>query len=146
MFKGGCNCSRACRHRPRNDLARLRRLAAGAGTTIVSWPRALDPTAKRLSVSIREAEAYVRRTVRHLTDEMFVESVRLRDVWADVNGCYRGRLGWYVKMYESDDGLTVISHHEPERPLVTLTGQAIYPVKPSGAGTAALNEDGNGHQ
>lgn len=96
-------------------------------------------------VSIREAESFIRGTVRQLTGDIFVESVRLRDVWADVYGCYRGQLGWYVKVYESDDGLAVISHHEPEQPLVTITGQMIYPVKPSGSATAALNEDGNGH-
>jgi hypothetical protein len=145
MFIYRCSCSRVCRHHPRNDLGRLQRLAAHARTTFVSWPRALDPTAKRLMVSVVDAEAYVRGTVRQLADAMFVESVHMKDTWADVYGCYRNGLGWYVKIYESDDGLAVISHHEPERPLATIAKQVIYPVEPGGPGAAAINEGGNGH-
>ncbi len=96
-------------------------------------------------MSVVDAELYVRGTVRQLVDSMFVESVRLKDVWADVYGCYRNGLGWYVKIYESDDGLAVISHHEPERPLLTIAKQVIYPVQPAGPGTAATNEDDHGH-
>ena len=145
MFTYGCSCSRRCRHHPRSNLGRLRRLAARADTSFVSWPRALDPTAKRLKLSLVHAEAYARRTVRQLADAMFVESVRMTDVWADVYGCYRDGLGWYVKIYESDDGLAVISHHEPERPLTTISGQVIFAVAPTKPGAEVTREDGNGH-
>ena len=126
-------------------LAVSARLAASAGTSFVSWPRAMDPTSKRLVVSLVDAEAFVRRTVQQLTDSMFVDALRLTDVWADVYGCYRGGLGWYVKIYESEDGLAVISHHEPERSLRTITGQVILAVAPAGAGADEIREDGNGH-
>ena len=145
MFTYGCSCSTRCRHHPRNDLDRLRRLAASTHTSFVSWPRAMDPTAKRLKLSLVAAESYARRTVQRLGDAMFVESVRMTDVWADVYGCYRDGLGWYVKIYESDDGLAVISHHEPERPLRTITGQVIVAVAPARAGAEEIREDGNGH-
>ena len=105
----------------------------------------MDPTAKRLKVSLVAAELYARRTVQQLGDAMFVESVRMTDVWADVYGCYRDGLGWYVKIYESDDELAVISHHEPERPLRTLPGQVIFAVEPTEPGAEEIREDGDGH-
>ena len=145
MFTYGCRCSARCRHHPRNDLGRLRRLAAGAKTTFVSWPRAMDPTSKRLSLSLVDAEEYARRTVQQLTDLMFVESVWITDVWADVYGCYRDGLGWYVKIYESDDGLAVISHHEPERTLRTIAGHVILAIAPATPGPQGRGESGNGN-
>ena len=145
MFTYGCSCSGRCRHHPRNDLTRLRRLSARAATTFVSWPRALDPTSKRLKVSVVDAEAYARGTVQRLKDAMFVESIWIRDLWADVYGCYRDGLGWYVKIYESEDGLAVISHHEPERTLTTIAKETIYAVAPAVPGTEDIREDGNGH-
>ena len=145
MFTYGCRCSARCRHHPHNDLGRLRRLAASANTAFVSWPRAMDPTSKRLKLSLVDAESYARRTVQQLTDAMFVESVWMKDIWADVYGCYRDGLGWYVKIYESDDGLAVISHHEPERPLRTVAGQVILAIAPTTPGAKGIGESGNGH-
>jgi hypothetical protein len=126
-------------------LARLRRLSARAATTFVSWPRALDPTSKRLKVSLVDAEVYARGTVQRLKDAMFVESIRMQDVWADAYGCYRDGLGWYEKIYESEDGLAVISHHEPERTLTTIAKKAIYAVAPAIPGVEEVREGGNGH-
>jgi len=105
----------------------------------------MDPTSKRLKLSLIDAEAYARRTVQQLTDSMFVESVRLKDVWADVYWCYRDGLGWYVKIYESDAGLAVISHHEPERPLKTIVGPVIVAVAPATRAPEEIGEDVNGH-
>ena len=145
MFTYGCDCSYRCRHHPRTNLGRLRRLAGSANTTFVSWPRAMGPTSTRLSLSLVAAESYARRTVQQLTDSMFVESVWMKDIWADVYGCYRDGLGWYVKIYESDDGLAVISHHEPERPLRTVAGQVILAIAPTTPGAKGIGESGNGN-
>jgi len=131
MFKYGCTCRARCRHRPRWNLERLRRLAKRSETSAVRPSRALDPTARRLGVSLVAAEEYVRGTVQLLRDVDFVESVALVDEWFDVYGSDRDGIGWYVKLNEGDDGLVVISHHPPERPLTTITGRVIRLLEPT---------------
>lgn len=143
MFTSGCSCSSRCLHRPRNSLARLRRQATSAETAHVSYPRAQSPTAARLNLTLVQAEVYARATVAGLEDAMFAESVRMDDVWFDVYGCYRDGLGWYVKVGESEDGLLVISHHAPDRPLATRQ-EVIYDVDPVAAAPCeSKEEDGN---
>jgi hypothetical protein len=115
------------RQTPANDLPRLQRQAATAGCYVVAEMRALTPTAARLRVTFAEAESYIRETIRCLHLRDFVERVLMRNRWFDVYGCYRDKLGWYVKIGEDDDGLIVVSHHEPELlPLTTVAGAEIY--------------------
>ncbi len=80
---------------------------------------------------VAPAEEYVRGTVQLLRDVDFVESVALVDEWFDVYGYDRDGIGWYVKLNEGDDGLVVISHHPPERPLTTITGRVIRLLEPT---------------
>jgi hypothetical protein len=103
-------------------------LAKHQDTALVGFPRAKIPTAERLGISLDGAEDFVRATVQLLRDQDFVESVQLVDAWFDVYGCFRNGLAWYVKLNEGDDGLVVISHHEPEFPLTTISGLVIRPT------------------
>jgi len=131
MFKYGCTCARRCPHHPRWDLGRLKRLARSADTSEIGLTRAKSPTAKRRNLSIPQAEVYVRQTVREIVDADFVESIWMTDVWFDVYALYRDGLGWYVKLNEGDDGVVVISHHEPERPITTIANVTIFDIEPS---------------
>ena len=130
MFKYGCACRSRCRHRPRWNLERLRRLAKHHDTAFVGLPRARVPTAHALGISLDAAGQYALSTVQLLRDQDFVEAVQLSDDWFDVYSCYREGRGWYVKLNEGDEGVVVISHHEPERPLTTIAGRVIRPVEP----------------
>lgn len=103
-------------------------MAGHKATAFVSLPRAKHPTALRLGAALDDAEAFVFATVRQLRNQDFVEAVLLSDTWFDVYGCVRDGLGWYVKLNEGDDGLVVISHHEPEFPLTTISGLVIRPT------------------
>ena len=78
---------------------------------------ALSLLSKRSSTSSARCRAW-------LND--FVESVNQGGSWFDVYGVYRDRLSWFVKVGETEDGLLVMSHHEPERgPLRTISGAMI---------------------
>lgn len=106
-------------------------MASTPESATVSWERAAGPTSKRLGISLVEAELYARQTVQGLHPGLFVESVHQRDAWFDVYGCYRDGYGWYVKVGEDDDGLLLISHHEPEHgPLTTVSGEIIEVLQP----------------
>lgn len=101
-------------------------MAGQTGCYEVTWARALGPTSRRLDITALDAERYVIETVRRLRIDDFVESVDQRGSWFDVYGTYRDGLGWFVKIGETDDGVLVLSHHEPERgPLQTISGAKI---------------------
>ncbi len=100
-------------------------MAENTETSEVHWERALEPTRQRLQKSEDDARNVILETVRRLHVADFVQTVEQRGARFDVYGCYRGRLGWFVKIGESDDGLLVISHHEPVFPLTTVTGRVI---------------------
>jgi hypothetical protein len=69
-------------------------------------------------------------TIERLATTDYVDSVQQRGVWFDIYALYRDGLGWFVKIGEDDDGLLVISHHEPERgSLATVAGIEIKPVE-----------------
>jgi hypothetical protein len=96
----------------------------------VPWTRALGPTSQRLGITPVEAEHYVVGTVQSLVVGDFVESVTQGGTWFDIYAVYRDGLGWFVKVGETDDGLLVMSHHEPERgPLRTASGAMIDVVQ-----------------
>jgi hypothetical protein len=98
----------------------------------VMWERATNPTSSRLGISAKDAHTYVLDTVQRLTEGDYVECVQLGDSWFDVYACYRDDYGWYVKMGENDDGLLVISHHEPERgKLTTVAGTVVEASRPA---------------
>ena len=98
-------------------------------------PEAINPTAQRLHITLEAAGVFILRTVQAFTPTMFVEAVELRDqVWYDVYACYRDGLGWYVKVGETESGLVVISHHEPDHSVARPDGVIIYATDPSAAG------------
>jgi hypothetical protein len=115
---------------PKNGLARLQRMAK-SGCAVVHWERAINPTSRRLGISAAEAQRYALQTVQRLVATDYVEPVQQRGVWFDVYALYRGGLGWFVKIGEDDDGLLVISHHEPEKgSLSTVAGFVVKVVEP----------------
>lgn len=119
---------------PKNDLKRLQRMAA-KGLAEVPWERALGPTSIRLGIDVARAEVYILETVGCLTTNDFVESVEQRGVWFDIYACYRDGVGWFVKIGEIEDGLLVLSHHDPEKgALTTISGTVVHAVDPSRAG------------
>lgn len=59
-----------------------------------------------------------------------LKTVTQRGDQFDVYGCYRKKLGWYVKIGESFDGLLVISHHAPAHALTTTVGRLITDMEP----------------
>jgi hypothetical protein len=98
----------------------------------VAWERALGPTSRRLGCTVERAEEYVIATVQQLGRGDFVETVRQRTGWFDVYALYRDGHGWYVKIGETDNGLLVISHHEPERgSAMTISGTAVGVTEPN---------------
>ncbi len=116
---------------PKNDLARLQRMASKADCRAVHWERALKPTTQRLDIPLSEAEQFVVATVVSLTTRDFVRHVEQGGVWFDVYACYREGLGWWVKIGEDDDGVIVMSHHAPEYgPETTISGQTVHEVQP----------------
>lgn len=116
-----------------NSLVRLQRQAAILGCSEVLYDRALGPTSERLDCTLDEAGVYILATVQTLKAEMFVQSVLLRDQrWYDEYACYReDGWSWYVKVGESEDGLVVVSHHDPERPALRIDGATIHPGRKS---------------
>jgi hypothetical protein len=123
---------------PRNQLRILQRQAQ-PGTSLVTDTRAIVPTATRMGCSFEQARDYALETVRQLNHGMFVNSVEQRGSWFDVYGCYRDGLGWFVKVGSNDDGLLVLSHHEPEfGSLLCADGTVVHPMQP---GAPAQPED-----
>lgn len=119
---------------PQNDLARLKRMARTEGAYDVHWQRASGPTSHLLGVGVSAAEGYVLQTVQLLNAEDFVESIQQGGLWFDVYARYRDGRGWFVKIGEDDDGLIVLSHHDPERGAVrTATGNVINGIEPTHA-------------
>ena len=115
---------------PKNDLARLQRMAK-TGCSVVHWERAINPTSRRLGISADRAHHYALQTVERLLATDYVEPVQQRGVWFDIYALYRDGLGWFVKIGEDDDGLLVISHHEPEKgSLSTVGGFVVKVVEP----------------
>lgn len=124
---------------PKNGLARLQRMAK-TGCAVVHWERAINPTSRRLGISAEKAREYTLQTVERLVAADHVEPVQQRGVWFDVYALYRDGLGWFAKIGEDDDGLLVISHHEPEKgSLSTVAGFVVNVVEPV---TKALPKEG----
>ena len=116
---------------PKNSLDRLQRMAAGGHAT-VGWERAIGPTSRRLDVTAERAQQYALETVSMLTQTDFVESVDQFGTWFDVYALYRDGLGWFVKVAEDENGLLLLSHHDPERgSITTAAGNLIEVIKPS---------------
>ena len=118
---------------PKNNLKRLQRQASPDTATVTS-SRALEPTSHRMNLSESHSLQYILETVKGLSATEFVESVLLSNTWFDVYACYRDGYGWYVKIGENDDGLLVLSHHEPEfEPVVTVSGLRVHGKEPQEA-------------
>ena len=97
----------------------------------VAWGRAIEPTARRLGKSAEAAAQYALETVQTLRAPDFVSSVEQRGSWFDVYALYRDGYGWYVKIGEDDDGLLLISHHEPEHgSITTASGNVVAATEP----------------
>ena len=116
---------------PKNSLDRLQRMAA-QGHAVVAWDRAIGPTSRRLDMTAERAQQYALETVVVLTQTDFVESIDQFGTWFDVYAVYRDGLGWFVKVGEGEDGLLLLSHHDPERgPVTTAAGNVIEVIKPN---------------
>ena len=118
---------------PKNELARLKQMARTRGAHDVHWQRAIGPTSQLLGVRATDAERYVLETIQQLEARDFVESKDQGGIWFDVYARYRDGRGWFVKIGEDDDGLIVMSHHDPERGAVrTSAGIVIEVIEPAG--------------
>ena len=96
------------------------------------WERAINPTTRRMAITVEQARQYALITVQKLKEDDYVEPVQQRGVWFDVYALYRDGLGWFVKIGEDEDGLLVVSHHEPEKgSLTTVAGAVIDVTEPA---------------
>jgi hypothetical protein len=94
---------------------------------------AIGPTSQLLGVRATDAERYVLETIQQLEARDLVESKDQGGIWFDVYARYRDGRGWFVKVGEDDDGLIVMSHHDPERGAVrTSAGRVIEAIEPAG--------------
>ena len=107
-------------------------MARTAGAHDVHWQRATGPTSRILGIGATDAERYVLETIDRLEASDFVESSYQGGVWFDVYARYRDGRGWFMKLGENDDGLIVLSHHDPERGAIrTAAGNVVCRIEPT---------------
>jgi Motility quorum-sensing regulator, toxin of MqsA len=107
--------------KPSYQLAEVRRLAKLA---FVGKVRATEEIQKRTSKTSAEAEAYVKTSLLQIAEADFVETKKLD--YSPPRDCdvyrYRDSFGeWYVKFFLQNGRVIVVSFHEPEHLLRTLT-------------------------
>lgn len=112
----------------RYDLQQVFQLAADGKYWFPAKTRSSYAVMKIYNLSSEEAETFILKAIRELTEAHFCERVIQ---WgdskciADVYGLiYDGR-PWYVKLRIEDDFLEEISFHPPEKEMKTVGGMVI---------------------
>jgi hypothetical protein len=92
--------------------------------------RVVERTRLYFPVENRRVEIFIRQTVALLKANEFVRSdlQNYQDrpsIMADIYGVRNKEGVWYVKFYVEHQDVTVLSCHEPERPLIRIDGVVI---------------------